>query len=215
LVKTGEDEQGDSYLCAYFVGRRHFSIDILREYLAKNLPDYMIPAYFMRLDKIPLSPNGKIDRRALPVPNQEHLNRDLEYVGPRSPVEEALVNTWQRVFGRNPVGITENFFMIGGDSIKAIQIASRLNKMGLQLEVEHILQYPTILQSAPQVKKVERMASQLLITGEVLLTPIQVWFLDFHHIAPHYYNQAVMLYSKEGFSGLYFSKSMSITMRCE
>ncbi|NIM15671.1 MAG: amino acid adenylation domain-containing protein [Candidatus Aminicenantes bacterium] len=200
LVKTGEDKQGDSYLCAYFVSRQHFSIDILREYLAKNLPDYMIPAYFMRLDKIPLSPNGKIDRKALPVPNQEHLNRDLEYVGPGSPVEEALVNTWQRVFGRSPVGITENFFMIGGDSIKAIQIASRLNKMGLQLEVEHILQYPTILQSAPQVKKVERMASQLLITGEVLLTPIQVWFLDFHHIAPHYYNQAVMLYSKEGFN---------------
>ena len=195
VVLALEDEKdGYKYLCAYIVGDKTLTVFQLREHLAKSLPDYMIPAYFVLLDELPLTSNGKIDRNALPAPGGIGLKSAVEYIPPRTMVEKKLVETWQSVLRKNPIGINENFFEIGGDSIKTIQIASRMSKAGYKLEIRDIFQNPYISDLAPLVKEIERKADQSVITGTIHLTPVQKWF--FENIAedsPHL-NDAVILY---------------------
>jgi amino acid adenylation domain-containing protein/non-ribosomal peptide synthase protein (TIGR01720 family) len=171
----------------------------LREYLLKKLPYYMVPSHFVELEAIPLTPSGKIDRKALELPGGTGLETGIEYVAPRNDLEEKLVEIWQNVLGRDAIGINDNFFVLGGDSIKSIQIVSRMNQAGYKIEMKDIFMTPVIALLAPKVKKLERKADQSLITGRVPLTPIQQEFFANSLEYPHHYNQAVMLYSKDGF----------------
>jgi non-ribosomal peptide synthase protein (TIGR01720 family) len=219
VVIEKEDRNGDTYLCAYIVSADAGALEKapgtaeLREYLSRILPDYMIPAYFVPLDKIPLTPNGKLDRKALPGPGHMEPANDGEYAAPRDAVEIALARTWKQVLGRDLIGINENFFAIGGDSIKCIQMASRMNEAGYKVDIRDIFQHPNIKDLAPLVKKARRIPSQSPITGNVPLTPIQVWFFDGQSGSPsiHYYNQAVMLRSKE--DDRWSEKSLEIVLQ--
>jgi bacitracin synthase 3 len=197
VVLVREELENDKYICAYFVSEKEYGILELREYLSKKLPGYMIPSYFVQMDKIPLTSNGKVDRGALPGPKETSLREDVDYTLPSSVVEKKLVEIWEKVLGRNNIGINENFFMIGGDSIKSIQIISRLSSAGYKLEMKDLFQYPVISELATQVKKMTRIKDQSTITGTIPFTPIQRNFFNKSHIDPHHYNQAVMLYSKE------------------
>jgi iturin family lipopeptide synthetase B len=200
----------DIYLCAYLVTgpvreqQNEITGDALpdsaiREYLAQSLPDYMIPSYFVRLDRIPLTPGGKIDRKSLPDPGEIDSNRDAEYVPPGSEIEKILAAIWEKVLGKSKVGIDENFFLIGGDSIKAIQVVSRVNKAGYKMEMRDIFLNTTIAGLAPKLEKSEYKTDQSVITGIIPLTPIQKEFFTVSRQYLHHYNQAVMLYAKEGF----------------
>jgi amino acid adenylation domain-containing protein/non-ribosomal peptide synthase protein (TIGR01720 family) len=191
------DDTNEKYLCAYIVSEGKFSVSQLREELEKKLPHYMTPSYFMRIEEIPLTPNGKIDRRALPDPRGIKSDVDTEYVEPRNEVEKALVESWQDVLDRDIVGINENFFMIGGDSIKAIQIAARMNKAGYKIEIRELFQHPSIAELSPLVEKIKRIPDQKPVTGIIPLTPIQKWFFETKLSWKHHFNQAMMLYSKE------------------
>ncbi|HLP60598.1 MAG TPA: condensation domain-containing protein, partial [Candidatus Deferrimicrobium sp.] len=162
------------------------------------LPAYMIPSYFVTLTKIPLNANGKIDRKALPDPVRGegiHFGDDADYTPPTTAIEEKLVAIWEKVLGRDKVGTHQNFFAIGGDSIKSIQIISRLGSAGYKLEMKDLFQYPVIAELAPHVTKLKRIPDQSVITGTIPLTPIQRTFFTESYSAPHHYNQAVMLYS--------------------
>lgn len=197
LVVAGKGSQGtDKYLCAYVVTGEDISTGLLREFLSRQLPDYMVPAYFIKLDAFPLTPGGKLNRAALPEPRESEQQNEA-YVAPTNPVEEKLAAIWQNVLGREKIGVNENFFMIGGDSIKSIQIASRMTMEGYRVEMKDLFQHPTIAKLAPRVKKIRRVSSQEPVTGNVPLTPIQAaFFHDFEEHA-HHNNQAVMLYSRE------------------
>jgi iturin family lipopeptide synthetase B len=197
LAKT--DETGDAYLCAYIIPGKEIHISGLREYLSAYLPDNMIPSYFVRLEEIPLTPNGKIDRRALPEPAAASLKDNVGYVPPATGIERKLVEIWEKVLARDHIGIHENFFLIGGDSIKAIQIISRLNRAGYSLAMNQLFKHPFIANLAPRVEKIKRLPDQSVITGAIPLTPIQARFFNQSRVDFHHYNQAVMLYSKEGF----------------
>ncbi|HLP44619.1 MAG TPA: AMP-binding protein, partial [Candidatus Kapabacteria bacterium] len=197
IAKT--DEKGDNSLCAYIVSNRKLDVSELREYLSRELPGYMIPSSFVKLDKIPLTPSGKFDRTALPEPGQIGLRENLEYVPPSNAIERKLTEIWEKVLGRNQIGVNENFFLVGGDSIKAIQIISRMNSAGYKLEMKYLFQFPVISKLASMVKKLDRIHDQSVITGTIPLTPIQQAFFNKFHNEPHHYNQAMMLYSKEGF----------------
>ncbi len=199
VAEVKETESGDKYICAYMVCNGDPAVAQLRDYLCGKLPDYMIPAYFVKLEQLPLNANGKIDRKALPDPDGICLQDDAGYVPPSNAVEKLLVDIWQRILNRERVGVNENFFMIGGDSIKSIQIISRLNNAGYKLEMKDLFQYPEISQLASRVKKVERRADQSPVTGPVPLTPIQRHFFLEPPTDPHHFNQAVMFYSPEGF----------------
>src|SRR5580765_7426555 len=136
VVVAREDESGEKRLVAYVVpegeseesnnesGRVGLQMSELREHLLGKLPEYMVPTTYVPLKKIPLTPNGKIDRRSLPEPDKDI--REQEYVGPRNAAEETLCRLWQEVLRREPVGIHDNFFNIGGHSLLAVQMTSRI-----------------------------------------------------------------------------------------
>ncbi|NIM16909.1 MAG: amino acid adenylation domain-containing protein, partial [Candidatus Aminicenantes bacterium] len=143
-------------LCAYYVANREGTFEIptndrLREYLFQSLPDYMIPSYYVNLDKIPLTPNGKIDRTALPEPEPGVVSE--QYVPPTNNIQKHLVNVWQEVLGVESIGINDNFFKIGGDSIKAIQVSTRLKKYGLDLKVNDLFLHPVIKEAEKCIKE--------------------------------------------------------------
>lgn len=153
VVIAREDVAGQKELCAYFVADRPRSAIELRETLAQGLPSYMIPAYYVQMDKIPLTSNGKVDRKALPAP-QESILSSSEYIGPRNKVEERFVEVWQEVLGLTEVGIHDPFFTIGGDSIKVIRIISKINQqLSASITVADFYNYPTIAGLAGVIDK--------------------------------------------------------------
>ncbi|MEW9697560.1 amino acid adenylation domain-containing protein [Paenibacillus sp. SI8] len=198
VVIAREDAEGTKQLCAYLVGKNAITIGKLREELSQLLPNYMIPSYFVQLDQMPLTANGKIDRKALPAPKENRI-KGMEYEAPQTIVEQQLVSIWEVVLGVEHIGIRDNFFELGGDSIKSIQVSSRLYQAGYQVEMEHLFKYPTIASLIPYVHPISAMSEQGIITGNVMLTPIQHWFFEQYKVAAHHYNQSVMLVRKEGF----------------
>ncbi|QUI24147.1 amino acid adenylation domain-containing protein [Vallitalea pronyensis] len=204
VVVAKEDESSNKYLCGYIVVDHEWKVQELKvqeikEYLAKELPDYMIPSTYVELEKMSLTANGKIDRKALPEPD-DNSNTGAAYMAPRNKTEERLADIWQEVLGLEKVGIKDNFFEVGGDSIKAIQISSRLSKSGMKLEIKDMMSKPTIEDMSGFVKvHAKNEAYQGVVEGKVSLTPIQRWFFEKSFTGMNHWNQAVMLYRKEGF----------------
>ncbi|MBE0339769.1 non-ribosomal peptide synthetase, partial [Paenibacillus sp. 23TSA30-6] len=199
IVLSHEDEQGQNQLVAYYVAEREVSASELRSLLGEELPNYMVPSYFVQLENMPLTPNGKIDRKALPAP-QGSLQSGANYVEPRTALEQTLVSVWQSVLGAKRVGILDNFFDLGGDSIKAIQVSSRLLQAGYKLDMKDLFQYPSVSLLSSHVHKASRTSDQRTVSGAVHLTPIQQWFFAQRSAEPHYFNQSVMLYRAQGFN---------------
>ncbi|HET6244458.1 MAG: amino acid adenylation domain-containing protein [Bacteroidetes bacterium] len=133
VVIDRTDEKGEKYLCAYIVGSTESAINSgeLREYLKQSLPDYIIPAWFIPMDNIPLTGNGKVNRKALPQPETQFTG--AAYVAPRNQIEEELVKIWQEVLGIEKIGVQDNFFDLGGHSLKAAQLIAIVHK---EMEVE-------------------------------------------------------------------------------
>jgi acyl carrier protein len=132
VVLSRRDKSGNFYLCAYLVLS---SMDAnverteLRKHLSRVLPDYMIPSYFVPLPGIPLTPNGKVDREALPEPGELRLDLQQTYVAPENDLETKIAEIWQEVLQLDRVGTRDNFFEIGGDSLKTVQLKSRLEQV--------------------------------------------------------------------------------------
>nr|VFJ71635.1 MAG: amino acid adenylation domain-containing protein [Candidatus Kentron sp. FW] len=145
-VLAREEQLGSKQLVAYLVPttEQGSSVHELRGFLNRKLPDYMIPATFVFLEKLPLNPNGKVDRKALPAPDF-HVTREHEFVTPRNETEKAISEIWKEVLGIEKVSIYDNFFEIGGNSLLTVRLVA---KIGQQLEktlpVSKIFEYPTI-----------------------------------------------------------------------
>ncbi|EGO65798.1 lichenysin synthetase A [Acetonema longum DSM 6540] len=197
VVMTRPDANGNPYLCAYFAAERELDGAALRQHLARELPEYMIPSYFIQLDTLPLTPNGKIDRKALPEPDAA-VNAGADYAAPENETEEMLVRIWQEVLKIERIGIKDNFFSLGGDSIKGIQVLSRLSHCGYHLEMRDLFKYPVIEELSRRVTAVSRQIDQGVVEGAVGLTPIQSWLFAQPFAAKHHFNQAVMLYAAAG-----------------
>lgn len=199
------DTAGQKYLCAYVAGAAEK--DILRDKLAQQLPVYMVPAQIIVLEQLPLTHNGKIDRSNLPEPD-EIAPLDSVYEAPQDELEKTIALIWEEVIGVKPIGLHNNFFELGGDSIKALQIAIRLNAKGLKMEVKDLFRYPEIHLIAPFIKKITRIIPQGIVEGAVDLTPIQLDFFQHHRRDRHHYNQAVMLQNDEGWNELWLKNAM-------
>jgi tyrocidine synthetase-3 len=143
VIRTGR--QGEKELAAYITGKGNIDIPGLRRSLAGTLPAYMIPGYFVQLDELPLTSNGKVDRKRLPDPEELGLSTGVEYVAPRNELEEKLVAIWQEILGRDKVGVKDNFFDLGGYSLKAMKLQRLLNKQhGFRISIRDIYNHPTI-----------------------------------------------------------------------
>jgi pyochelin synthetase len=143
----------------------------LKDFLRGKLPEYMVPASFVILKGLPLSANGKVDRKALPKPESAELKTAAARVEPTTEIERVLAGIWQVLLGIESIGVNENFFELGGDSVKAIQIVARANQLGLQLSPRHIFEHPTVAElgtviganrdtRAPSVKPISRQVRQ-------------------------------------------------------
>ena len=156
VVTARKDKDGGSYLCAYLVSERELTPAELREHLTKNLPEYMVPSYFTRLERLPLSPNGKADRKALPEP-EGNVNTGVEYIEPVSEAEKKLAQIWRDVLECDRVGINDNFFELGGHSLKAAALVSKIHKeFNVQISLGEIFKTPTIKGILEKIRKSER-----------------------------------------------------------
>jgi acyl-coenzyme A synthetase/AMP-(fatty) acid ligase/acyl carrier protein len=145
VVARGGDDDGKR-LIGYVVWREGESVSVskLREYLSERLPEYMIPGQVVELEELPLNANGKVDRRALPLPEEVGV-QGTEYKAPRTPVQEILASIWADVLGVERVGINDNFFELGGHSLLALKIISRVQEaFKLKLQLRMLFERPTI-----------------------------------------------------------------------
>jgi amino acid adenylation domain-containing protein/non-ribosomal peptide synthase protein (TIGR01720 family) len=184
-------------LTAYLVVSQELAETELREHLSSYLPHYMIPHGFVFLDELPLNTSGKVDKGVLSA--MRHLRRDSDLVAipPRNDLEKIIAAVWEGVLGRGPVGIHDNYFALGGDSIRAIQVVSRLHQQGFKVEVHDIFQFPTVAGLAGRVTKLERIADQGSVSGMIPLTPVQEWFFEQHRRGLQHFNQSILLGSRE------------------
>jgi iturin family lipopeptide synthetase B len=192
-----EDESGTKYLAAYIVSEKEIDALKIKEELKISLPDYMIPAFFVQLESMPLSSNGKIDRKALPKPEGSLEDRNL-YVAPGNEVEENMVRAWEEILGVGKIGIKDNFFELGGDSIKAIRIVSKAQKYGYTIELKDIFVYSTVEELVGRIKfNEENTINQEPVVGDIDLIPVQEWFFQKDFTQKHHWNQAIMLYKED------------------
>ncbi|HVR99644.1 MAG TPA: non-ribosomal peptide synthase/polyketide synthase, partial [Thermoanaerobaculia bacterium] len=186
VVEVRADGRGDRRLVAYVAGEGLPEPGELRAYLARRLPDYMVPSVFVPLAALPLSPNGKVDRRALPAPERVRsaVGEDLQAAS--GPFEELLAGIWSEVLGLEAVGLHDDFFALGGHSLLATQVMSRLRSvLGVELPLRRLFEAPTISGLAGVVRESRegRQASPIVPVprdGDLPLSFAQqrLWFLD-------------------------------------
>ncbi|MBJ2288110.1 non-ribosomal peptide synthetase [Pseudomonas sp. MF6755] len=188
------DAPSGKQLVAYLVSdAEHAGLrEALKAHLKAQLPDYMLPAHLIVLDSMPLTANGKLDRRALPQPDPE-ANRQ-HYVAPRTELESTLAAIWCAVLNVQQVGLDDNFFELGGDSILSIQVVSRARQAGIHFSPRDLFQHQTVQTLAAVATRSEQVtAEQGLLTGRSGLTPIQHWFFDTDIPTRQHWNQALVL----------------------
>jgi len=146
VVMLREDVPGQKFLAAYWTAKKGTSPAPTepREFLKDKFPEYMVPAAFVLLEAFPLSPNGKVDRKALPVPELTGIESDEPYVGPRNQTENVLAHIWSEVLGIKRIGIHDNFFELGGHSLLTLQVLDRAHREGLDLTPQQMFKYQTI-----------------------------------------------------------------------
>jgi amino acid adenylation domain-containing protein/non-ribosomal peptide synthase protein (TIGR01720 family) len=172
----------------------------LRAWLAERLPEAMIPAAIIPLDALPLTANGKVDRKALPAPDSARPDLEEDLVAPRTPAERRLAAIWSEVLGVERVGVHDNFFSLGGDSILSIQVIARAQQAGLRLTPRQLFQHQTVAELAAAALEEEapdERAEQGPVTGPVPLTPIQRWLFAQELADLQHWNLAVMLELRE------------------
>ncbi|MDY7093719.1 MAG: non-ribosomal peptide synthase/polyketide synthase, partial [Acidobacteriota bacterium] len=168
----------------------------LRRALREELPEYMVPAAFVVLGEMPLTPNGKIDREALPRVGFE-APAEVVYRSPVTPAERTLAEVWSQVLGVERIGVDDNFFDLGGDSILSLQITARAQRAGLSLTPRQVFEYPTIAELAPLATQPAKLAEQGEVSGAVPLAPIQRWFFDRDPATPEHFNLPLLLETEE------------------
>ncbi|WP_257450671.1 non-ribosomal peptide synthase/polyketide synthase, partial [Archangium lipolyticum] len=198
VVIAREDSPGNKRLVAYVVPTAGHTMDAeaLRTVIKASLPEYMVPSAFVSLEAMPITTNGKLDRRALPVPDV--VQPLTEYVAPRTAVEQRLAGIWAQVLGLPRVSLHDDFFALGGDSILSLQIVARARQAGFHLTPKHLFERPTLAELASVISVGQGVqAEQGPVSGPVPLTPIQHWMTEMELPRPGHFNQAVLLQARE------------------
>ena len=195
-VIAREDAPGDKRLVAYLVAEHPPAdlVDQLRARIRADMPEYMVPAHFVSLEALPLTENGKVDRKSLPAPGFSRPDLARPYAAPRTPTENAIAQIWSAVLGIDRVSIHDHFFELGGDSILSIQVVARARQAGLHLTPRDLFKRPTVAQLAEAVAQAPAQTTdpQETLTGPVLLTPIERWFFEQDIAERHHWNQAFL-----------------------
>jgi amino acid adenylation domain-containing protein len=201
-VVAREDTPSDKYLVAYVVGKMAPpSTDDLRAYLRARLPEYMVPAAFVAMDELPQTPNGKIDRKALPAPDRGRAAVTRAYVPPQTPTEIQLATIWSEVLGIATIGLHDNFFELGGHSLLATQVVSRVRSVfGVELPLRALFEQPTVGGMAVKIASGADHSVGTAITKVPRDRPMalsfaqqRLWFLDQLEPGSLLYNEAFVV----------------------
>ncbi|QFZ12020.1 non-ribosomal peptide synthetase [Anabaena sp. YBS01] len=204
-VVVREDTPGNKRLVAYVVPEKQqiLSVREVRDFLKEKLPEYMLPSAIVILDALPLSPNGKLDRRALPAPDL-HSQLSDKYVAPRNPTEEILAGIWAQVLKLEQVGIHDNFFELGGHSLLATQLISRIRTTwNIELPLRSLFAAPTVAELSANIQQLQQQdleptASAILPRTRNTKLPLsyaqtRLWFLDKLNPNSSFYNIPIAL----------------------
>ena len=191
LVLCLENFRGDRYLAAYIVLAGSFAptVSELRMFLRGKIPDYMIPSVFVIMEALPLTPNGKVDRNALPKPSRVRPVLDVQFVAPRDSIEKALTKLWAEILGIDEIGVYDNHFDLGGNSLTAMQVSALVEKhFKVSISLQQFFESPTITSVSAAISAAYRPAG---IPSELRLEPFsrstilplsfaqqRLWFLD-------------------------------------
>ncbi|HKR49075.1 MAG TPA: amino acid adenylation domain-containing protein, partial [Pseudonocardiaceae bacterium] len=190
VVVTLANHDGRPYLLAHLVPAAGSAdpptIEVLREFAGRVLPDHMLPSAVTVLPTLPLTPSGKIDRRALPTPDHRPA-LTTDHVAARTATERRLADIWADILGVLRIGVHDNFFELGGDSILSLQVVSRARQVGLRLSSRDIFRCQTIAALAPLVDAVDTVRDQSSpVDGPAPLTPVQHWFFSTYGALRHF-----------------------------
>ncbi len=159
VVVVREENSAEKYLAAYVVpsAEYHTSNELvqqLRKFLKERLPEYMLPSVIVLLEALPLTPSGKVDRRALPVPDKQKNESEVGFVAPRNPQQEEVAHIWSQILKREQIGIYDNFFDLGGHSLLATLVISRLREtFQVELPLRSLFEEPTVAQLVERIEK--------------------------------------------------------------
>lgn len=198
VVTAREDIPGIKQLVAYvvFASKMHVPQSELRGFLEQKLPAYMIPSAFVFLETLPLKAAGKVDLDALPVPEKKLSDGDRTFVAAQTPVEKQLAEIWCEVLDLDRVGLDDNFFEVGGDSILSIRIIARAQAVGIRLTPKQMFQYQTIAELAAVASATTlpiSIGEEGNATKAIPLTPVQYWFFEHDFPNRNHYNHATLL----------------------
>jgi len=194
VVIDREDTTGKKYLCVYFVSEIDIEIPELKTLLSQKLPDYMIPSVFMKLNEIPLTHNGKVDRKAL-LESEILLNSTKEFVGPRNDIDEKLIVIWSEILNIKDIGIDDSFFDIGGDSLAIIEAQIEMLKYGWNLNTQEFYEFNTIKKLSDRILGIADEINDIYF-GEIAVTSLEENIPDTSYIVN---NSATLKMYKQGF----------------
>ncbi|PCK22804.1 non-ribosomal peptide synthetase [Bacillus pumilus] len=193
------DEAGEKQLAAYIeLKEKQLTTFLLRKKLSDQLPAYMVPAYFVVLDELPLTQNGKINRAALPDPLVSQVETAVEWTRETAAIEEIMLDTAKDILGHEKIAPADHFYQLGGDSIKAIQFIAKLKEKGLYLKTKDMFTYPIFREMAQIVQQEPVLhISQEQVMGDVKSIPIVEWFWSQQLENEHFWHQSVIVHSKQ------------------
>jgi amino acid adenylation domain-containing protein len=187
-VVLREDEPGDKRLVAYVVAKDGAPLNVndLRAHLDEKLPEYMLPAAIIELPQLPLTPNAKIDRKALPAPDSKRSDLTAAFVGPRNHIEAAIARKWVEVLKLEPIGIHDNFFELGGNSLLAGSMLSRIrDEFSVDLPIRRVFESPTVAGLAREISRPTKdlaapktFRARAATTSQLSFPQERLWFLD-------------------------------------
>ncbi|XYU19841.1 condensation domain-containing protein [Bacillus pumilus] len=193
------DASGEKQLAAYIeLKEKKMTSFLLRKKLSDQLPAYMVPAYFVVLDELPLTQNGKINRTALPDPLLSQVETAVEWSKETADIEEIIVDTAKDILGHETIEPADHFYQLGGDSIKAIQFIAKLKDKGLYLKTKDLFTYPIFKEMAQVVQQEPVLhISQEQAAGDVKSIPIIEWFWSQRLKDEHFWHQSIIVHSKK------------------
>ncbi|MFK7787017.1 MAG: amino acid adenylation domain-containing protein, partial [Crocinitomicaceae bacterium] len=219
VVIARRNENGTNELVAYIVSDQDKTVADMRSFMSKQLPDYMLPSYFVRLDQLPLNKNGKIDKNALPNPKGVSLESGLEYAAPETDLEKQLADVWQKVLQHKRVGVTDDFFHLGGHSLKVIRLINAYQKQfEVKLSLKELFIHTTIQAHSElisrgnaeqffQISPVEEQESYMLSD-----TQKRLWVLSQFEEASKAYNMPASVELRGNYDQELFEKAILATV---
>ncbi|WP_159090717.1 non-ribosomal peptide synthetase, partial [Aquimarina aquimarini] len=191
IVIAKTDKQGTKHIVAYIVTDNTLDTSWIQDQLKDKLPDYMIPKIYVFIDAIPLTYNGKVDKKKLPEPD---FSLENTYRAPTTITEQQLVAIWKELLEKEKIGVLDNFFELGGDSIKAIQLVSKAKERNIFFKVKDVFTYQNISAIASNlVKAQDILTEQGKLIGESGLLPVQKMFFETRYTYYNHYNQSMLL----------------------